>query len=232
MDFLNFYTNLYAFSIKSKNRSLLVNLRKNSFLALNTKLIKVAFDTRRINQGIDFNPRRNLQYYHRSAAFIESKTSDKIKSFLKLKAVLDSVKEDFLNNTNWLDSYARILSQTLDKTLRIEQKDFDFHQPQIDYLEELLYLRYRIKLDDIEQLNNKELRKIILDKDEKLMYESIYAIYDNKSISKNSNSNINNDQFLEKLFGNVRASKENKEVERSVVIKINDKIIEKNIDKD
>ena len=75
----------------------------------------------------------------------------------------------------WLDSYCRILSAALDRTLRIEQKDMDFFKPQMDYLEELLYLRYRLKDEDIIRLNEKELRNIILDKDERLLHKQIYA---------------------------------------------------------
>lgn len=37
---------------------------------LSPSLVKQAFDTRRIDQNLEYNPRRNLQYYQRSEAFI------------------------------------------------------------------------------------------------------------------------------------------------------------------
>ncbi len=131
----------------------------------------------------------------------------------------------------WLDSYARILSCALDRTLRIDQKDFDFFKPQLDYLDELLYLRYRLKQDDIIRLNEKEIRTIILDKDERLMYKGIYANYNLGGINKNSNNDVGKiirgpDSLADKLFGDVKASQENKNVQRSVTITINDQILD------
>ena len=38
--------------------------------SVNKPLTKIAFDTRRIDQENDYNPRQNLQYYHRSEPFI------------------------------------------------------------------------------------------------------------------------------------------------------------------
>jgi hypothetical protein len=197
---------------------------------LNKPFVKIAFDTRRINQYTDYNPRRNLQYYHRSEPFITKDSSEKIKTFFKLKTAVDSIKEDFLGDPEWLDSYCRILSAALDRTLRVEQKDMDFFKPQMDYLEELLYLRYRLKNDDITRLNEKEIRNIILDKDERLLHKQIYSNYNNGGMLK-QNSNTPQlikgpDNLIDKLFGDVKASKDNKEVSRSVTITINDKIVD------
>jgi hypothetical protein len=192
--------------------------------SLPTKFIKTAFDTRRTNQEIDYNPRRNLQNYHRSDPFISKDASEKIKTFFKLKVAVDEIKDDFLREPEWNDSYTRVLSSTLDKALRIGQNDMDFFQPHLDYLDELLYLRYRLKQEDINKIGEKELKEIILAKDEKLLYKNIYANY---KMKKDSKKEVNDDNLMEKLFGNVKASKDNKNVERTVKITINDKILEK-----
>ena len=230
LTYIEIYNILCKISSNKENKSEFFNLRKKYFNQLaSSNLIKIAFDTRRVNQDIEFNPRRNLQHYHRSESFINKDASEKIKTFFKLKTAVDSIKEDFLGDPEWLDSYCRILSATLDRTLRIEQKDFDFFKPQMDYLEELLYLRYRLKSDDINRLNEKELRNIVLDKDEKLLHKSIYANYNNGGINKTSKSETivkANDNLIDRLFGDVKASKENKEVQRSVTITINDKIVD------
>jgi hypothetical protein len=204
-------------------------------------LLKLAFDTRRIDQYSDANPRRNLQYYHRSEPFITEEVSDKIKTFFKLKFAVDAIKEEFIGDPDYLDSYCRILSFALDKTLRVDQKDMDFGKPQMDYLEELLYLRYRLKPDDINRLSEKELRSTILGRDEKLLHKEIYAQFNNGGLHKiNSNqpSMIKNqevvlpvvktqDALIEKLFGDIKASSENKNVKRSVTITIDDQIVDK-----
>lgn len=149
-------------------------------------LVKCAFDTRRTNQETYFNPRRNLQQYHRSDPFISEGAADQLKVFFKLKTAVDQIKDDFIGDSDWLDSYARILSTALDKTLRVEQKDMDFFQPQLDYLNEMLYLRYRLKQEDIEKMSEKELRSVVLGKDEKLVYKQLYSQYSNDGIKKNT----------------------------------------------
>ena len=182
-------------------------------------MVKVAFDSRRIDQENTFNPRRNLQYYHRSNAFITKDASEMLKTFFKLKTTADSIREDFQSDPSWMDSYCRILCAALDRTLRVDQKDMDFFQPQIDYLNELLYLRYRLKEDDIVRMNEQELRGIILSKDERLSYRHIFSNYNKPTPIIKAE-----DGLMDKLFSNVKANKENKEVERSVTITINDKI--------
>lgn len=143
-------------------------------------LIKQAFDTRRIDQETQFNPRRNLQYYQRSEPFISSGFSDHIKLFFKIKTSADTIKEQFIGDPDWLDSHARILCNALDNTLRIEQKDYDFFKPQFDYLDELLYLRYRLKKEDIERLSEQEIKNVLLGKDERLSMKSVFGKYDKK----------------------------------------------------
>lgn len=213
-----------------EDRSDVRELRIHSLQNLDKPIVKQAFDTRRINQYTETNPRRNLQYYHRSEPFITKDASEKISSLFKLKTAVDSIKEDFLGDPEWHDSYCRILSAALDRTLRVEQRDMDFFKPQLDYLEELLYLRYRLKEDDVVRLNEKELRNIILDKDETLLHKQIYAKYNNGGLLKHNNTSPQlikgPDNLIDKLFGEVKASKDNKEVQRSVTITINDKIVD------
>lgn len=161
-------------------------LRVHSLQNISQPLTKIAFDTRRINQDTDFNPRRNLQNYHRSTPFITKDAGEQIKTLFKLKTAVDSIKEDFASDPDYLDSYCRILSSALDRTLRTEQKDMDFFQPQMDYMNEMLYLRYRISENDILKMSENELRNIILNKDEKLFHKQIFAKYKNNYAESNS----------------------------------------------
>lgn len=197
---------------------------------LNPKLVKQAFDTRRINQNTEFNPRRNLQYYQRSEPYIDNKIAEQIKLFFKVKTAADDLRQEFIGEPDWLDSYTRILCNAIDQTLRVEQKDFDYSKSQLEYLSELLYVRYRLRPEDIEKLSQHELRNIILNKDERLLRRSIFTNYKD-GLNKNSTpqSVQMQDTLMDKLFGNVKANKENKEVERSVVITIKDKVIDQEI---
>lgn len=194
------------------------------------KIKKLAFDSRRTNQYVDYNPRRNLQYYHRSEPFLTKDASEKIKTFFKLKIVADQIKEDFEGDNDYFDSYCRILSSALDRVLRIKEADMDFSKPQLDYIDELLYLRYRLKDEDINKLAEKDLRNILLDRDEKLLHKQIFANYNNGGLNKQSkkeNENVivnGKDNLIEKLFGDVKASKENKNVKRTITISIDDSI--------
>ncbi len=133
-----------------------------------------------------------------------------------------------MGDPDWLDSNSRILCNAVDNTLRVEQKDYDFFKPQFDYLDELLYLRYRLASADIERLKEEEIREILLRKDEKLMYKSIYANYKPPVSPKlQSTGNVEReDSLAEKLFGNVKANKDNKSVERSINIIIKDSIVD------
>lgn len=204
-----------------EDRTDLRELRINSLKNLTQPITKIAFDTRRINQETEYNPRSNLQFYHRSEPYITKNSAEALKLFFKLKMAVDSLKEEFFGDPDWHSSYCRILSAALDRILRVEQKDMDFSKPQMDYLNEMLYLRYRINENDLIKLNENELKGIIINKDEKLLHKQIYSQYNNKSnIIKDSN-----DSLINKLLGEVKASKENKEVQRSLTITINDKVV-------
>ena len=211
-------------------------LRKRHYLKMTTAgseaMVKVAFDTRRFNPETDVNPRRNLQNYQRSEAFIDKESSEKIKTFFKLKTAVDSVKEDFVGDPDWHDSYCRILSAALDRTLRVEQQDMDFFKPQLDYLEEMMYLRYRLSSADIVRMSEREIRNVLVDRDEKLLHKTLYSNYREGNVEKSGRHvtlaapMINGTDLIEQLFGNVKASKDQKSVERTVTITIKDSYVE------
>jgi hypothetical protein len=214
--------------IPTRNRS--IELRKAILKDALSKdgFKKVAFDTRRIDQGLDINPRRGLQNYHRSEAFLSEAISQKLKNFSKLKKVLDKMKSKYEREPAWQDSYARVLHSTLSKGLRSEQKDDDFtdNQPgvgNLDYIEELLHVRYRLTFDDLTNLSEDNLEKRILDKDEELSHKDVQNALE---FSKRDVATQSYDTLLEKLFGNIHATKENPEVERTVTITIKDKFVE------
>lgn len=202
-----------------------------------SSITKVAFDTRRINQETDFNPRRGLQFYHRSDEFLNEALANKIKGLLKVKTATDMIKNRLGREPEWFDSYARVLNAALERVLRTGQQDNDFSDSQINYINELLYMRYRISEDQITKLNEQELEKIILNKDELLAKKDIFAELANHApiqvqgkmpqqtyvehIVKTTDTATS---MFEKLLQEVKASKDNKDVERSITITVRDKI--------
>jgi hypothetical protein len=229
----------------------------------NEQIKKVAFDTRRINEETQYNPRRGLQNYHRSEPFVSTSTAQKLASFNKLRKSVKLLENKFGKEPEWGDSYARVLLSTLDKGLRINEKDGDFsaEQPSVgslDYIGQLLHLRYRLTTEDLDKFSEEELRERILSRDEELINKQAYLglsddvvgvikntdkkneevfimgreINDTPIIRNTDDSYISRrevmvkdyDSLMDKLFGNVKASKENPEIERAVTITIKEKL--------
>lgn len=203
----------------------------------NPSLTKVAFDTRHINQEIEYNPRRGLQYYHRSEGFVKKDTAAAVNTFIKLKAAVDELKVQYLGSPEWLDSNCRVLSGSLDRILRVAQGDQEFFEPQLNYLEELMDVRYRLNLNDIERLDNNQIKSAILSKDEKLsnaVLTNNYANITNKPNLYSSSVAVapqsiqvsgGVDQLVKEILSSVKASADNNEVERSITISVKDKIV-------
>jgi len=206
-------------------------LRKLGFATYmsNNGFKKLAFDTRRIDQETEYNPRRGLQNYQRSEGFLSQAMGEKLKSFAKLRNVLSNLKKEYGREHEWQDSNARVLLSTLDKGLRTDQQDGDYSEAQpaqgsLDYIEELLQVRYRLGFEEINKLAEKDLKRVILSKDEELTRKDVNQALE---IKKGDVAEQTYDTLMEKLFGNVRASAECPEVERTVTITIKDKFVEK-----
>lgn len=254
----------------SKIREKLISTRKKALKNApnSNNLVKVAFDTRRINQETTYNPRRGLQNYHRSEPYISETMAKKIKAFSKLSSVLDTIKEEYSHEPEWQDSYARVLSSSIHKGLRTLQVDGDFSEMQpsmasLDYLDELMYVRYRLTSDNLLSMSPEDLKIAILSKDEILcnggslftksvinpqdvskysydkMVDKVISSVDNNRyddstiMTKSYDSMVDKmltsisqlkltDGLADKLFGGIKASKENKNVERTVTVNIKD----------
>jgi hypothetical protein len=211
-------------------RKLSMRLRKSGLnAAVGNGFTKVAFDTRRIDQETEYNPRRGLQNYNRSEAFVSEAISQKIVNFAKLRKVLVGLKEVYGKEPEWQDSNARVLLSTLDKGLRTDIHDGDFatNQPGVgsfDYIEELMHVRYRLGFDDLTKMGEADLKKSILSKDEELIRKDVSQALE---ITKQDVSKEGYDSLMNKLFDGCRASAENETVERTITITIRDSILNK-----
>lgn len=196
-----------------------------------SEIFKEAFDTRRIDQETEFNPRRNLQHYNRSQEYLTNDMSFKLKNFAKVQKVLYNLKNKYGKEPEWQDSNARILLSTLEKGLRTLVNDNDFTNCQpalgsLSYLEELMQVRYRLSIDDLKSFSEEKLEGIIIAKDEELTRKDTYSsLQSNSSITKQDVATNNYDSLMDKLFGNVRASAENPSIERTITISIKDSVL-------
>ena len=187
----------------------------------------MAFDTRRTDQETEYNPRRGLQNYNRSEAFLSEGTAQRVKNFAKLRNVLNGLKNIYGKEHEWQDSNARILLTAVDKGLRTAIDDGDFaiqNQPGVgsfDYLEELLNVRYRLTHDDMTRMAERDLTRVILAKDEELTRNN--QVNHALEITKGDVATKGYDSLIEKLFDGCKASSENPDVERTITITIRDR---------
>jgi len=203
------------------------DLRKVALHSLSTGngFKKLAFDTRRIDQETEYNPRRGLQNYSRSEAFVSEALEKKIVNFAKLRNVLLGLKETYGKEHEWQDSNARVLLSTLDKGLRIVANDGDFTESQpgvgsFDYIEELLHVRYRLGFDSLSKMAESDLRRVILSKDEELTRKDMGKALE---ITKKDVAKESYDTLMNKLFDGCHASAENPDIERTITITIRDR---------
>ncbi len=227
LEFYDLYNLISRGSEKVASRKQSRLLRKVAFNSLESGdgFTKVAFDTRRIDQETEYNPRRGLQNYNRSEAFLSEALSQKIKNFAKLRDVLNGLKAVYGKEHEWQDSNARILLSTIDSGLRTIAQDEDFttNQPgtgSFDYIEELLHVRYRLAHDDLNKMAAADLKKVILSKDEDLIRKDVKQALE---ITKQDVAKQGYDTLMEKLFDGCRASAENPDIERTITITIRDR---------
>lgn len=245
-------------NMSSRKESRLLRKEALGSVASGEGFNKVAFDTRRIDQEADYIPRRGLQNYHRSEKFLSDSIAQKIEAFSKLAKMLDQLKLEYGKEPEWQDSYTRVLQAAVNKGLRSEQSDGDFSDCQpsmgsLSYLEELMYVRYRLTANDIMGMTDENLRKAILHKDELLVRQGISNIRVPELVSEITPSDVSKysyDSMMEKMLStmaqvmssykpptpedtltsklfDVQATSNAPEVERTVTITIKDKIVDK-----
>ena len=190
--------------------------------------VKLAFDTRRIDQDSERNPRTNLQFWNRSQQFLEESDSRRLNIFAKLIDPLKEIQEEYSSQPEYFTSYARKLNDIVNRALRVKEGDLEVYRPQLDYLEQLLYTRYRLSLDDMSSKDKDSLKKAILKKDEDLLKRGDYL----NLTSKKSNETFTikdghsiNENIVNAIFGNNEFRREGeKKVTRTITISITDSV--------
>jgi len=166
------------------NRISRLEARNEKLANFDTGLVKVAFDTRKVNQFTDYNPRRNLQHFNRSEDYLTIATATRLNSLNRIKIAIDELERNFCTEPEWLDSYTRVLKDALDKALRISQASSDYSEKEIDYLEELIDMRYRVRLAEVVNMSIEDIKTKVLAKDQSLLHK--YSFYKNDIVYKKS----------------------------------------------
>ena len=157
---------------------------------VDTIIKKVAFDSRRIDQETERNPRTNLQYWNRSDAFIDEGDQYNIKVLAKLFKSLESIKEKYGRQPEYLDSYSRQMHEQVARALRVNAGDHDYYRPQFAYIEQILFARYRLTFDELLKWSDESIQFKFLQKDEALLKRGYYLDSTNESESKFGNDKL------------------------------------------
>lgn len=201
--------------------------------SISPSIKKYAFDTRRIDQEHSRNPRTNLQYWNRSQQFVDEEDSDKLNTFAKLIDPLNLIKKQFGNEPEYFESYARVLDGLVNRVCQLDAKDIEVFKPQLAYLEQLLFARYRLSLPDIEKLGTEALVARIMQKDEHLLKRGVYKNITSQNelesravtVKDGNGNNLTQDSVINAIFGNTNFRRDGeKKVTRTITISITDSV--------
>jgi hypothetical protein len=217
-----------TYQVKTASPSLSL-ARQKCYQSLQPNFIKQAFDTRRIDQDHDRNPRSNLQYWHRSQEFIEEEDQIKLDLFAKLLPALDRIKNKFGAQPEYLQSYAKVLHETVLRTLRVKEGDLDIYRPQINYLEQLLDTRYRLSMQSLAHMPEVELYNLLIKKDESLLKRGSFlpnsVLTSEAAINKSGDQGVTQQAIVNAIFGNNNFRKDSeKSVTRTITITVTDTV--------
>lgn len=225
----------YKIRSSEEDSSIGLSARTAALKTFQSPLVKLAFDTRRVDQETERNPRTNLQYWHRTDPFIDESDQKKLEIFAKLYKIVNGLKSKLGSQQEWHESYVRQLYDNLNRILRIKQADLDIFRPQLSYLEQIIFARYRLSMENLEKYADVELEKALLKKDEALTgkHEYLKATEDkvdvvkDSGVSKNGLEKTTQESIVNAIFGaaNLRTNGE-KTVERTITIKIVDNVVE------
>lgn len=242
-DFISFASsgnipNKLSYKISDDQEDLLIESfsRKAGLSCINQPLTKLAFDQRKFDPTKDIHPRTALQNYIRNDEYLDRTATKEVEILLKLKKPIEEIYKEYHSLPEWIDSYSRSLQNGLDRIMNISFGELELFKPQIEYLKQLLYLRYRLSLEDILSKSEEELKKIILEKDEKMVKSHTLdklkssaakeEIKKEAPIIKDSNG-LTQESIVNAIFGNnqIRRSGE-KTVERTITITIRDQVLD------
>lgn len=232
---------VYKIASSVESSEIASSARKAAFSSIlnGMSIKKYAFDARRTDQDADRNPRSNLQYWSRSQQYIDEEDQKRLEAFARLISPLEGIKNKFGNHPEYFQSFARKLHESVKSVLKVSESDLDIFRPQLDYLEQLLYARYRISLEDLTKMGSDTLRERLLSKDEDLLKRGSFLNvtgdqednnqkHANKVMVKDGDkTGLTQESIVNAIFGNNKLRREGeKSVERTITITIRDEVID------
>ena len=231
---------LYRIISSSESDQVVSSARKKALSTIYQQyhgLKKFALDTRRIDQENQNIPRKNLQYYNRSQQYVDAEANQRLSAFAELLPVLENIQQKYGNQPEYFNSYVSQLYDLVHRVVQIKNAELNVFRPQICYLEQLLYARYRLSIDDLKRINKNALEERILSKDESLLKRGQYLakttspiinqpLANKASLEKDGNTSMQ-ENLVNAIFGNNQFRRDGeKTVERTITITIRDDVIE------
>jgi len=232
---------IYKIASSAESPAIVSSARMAAFAAISNRIPikKYAFDTRRTNQEDERNPRSNLQYWSRSQQYIDEEDQKRLEAFARLISPLDGIKNKYGNHPEYFQSFARKLHESVKGVLKVKESDLDIFRPQLDYLEQLLYARYRLSLEDLTKMGSGAVEERLLSKDEDLLKRGSFINitgdqednnqkHANKVMLKDGDkTGLTQESIVNAIFGNNKLRREGeKTVERTITITIRDEVID------
>jgi len=204
------------------------------------ELRKVAFDTRRIDQETERVPRANLQYWNRSQQFLDEEAKNRIKALARLIKPLEMIRDKYGHHPEYFHSYARSLHDSVKRAIKVDDEELDIFRPQIDYLEQLLFARYRLSLEDLTKKSMAQVYDQLIKRDEELIRRDAYLKITNDAHDENVKQSAfsmskdgdglnasTQESIINAIFGKQDLRRDGeKKVERTITITIKDEVVE------
>jgi hypothetical protein len=190
-------------------------------------MIKLAFDTRRVNQDEERNPRSNLQYWHRQDPFVSPELQIRIDRLARMLLPLQEIKTLYSNDSNWHTSYVRKLAEDFERILRVREADSDIVESQISYLEQLLNVRYQLTTERLDKVSAEEFKSAVMMKDEDLLKVGMRRHQSTKeaTMTKDGLDGQTGQSIINAIFGNNQIRRDGeKTVTRTITISITDTV--------
>ena len=72
----------------------------------------------------------------------------------RLLKPLDKIRDEYGHQPEYFQSYARTLHDSIKRAVKVDADELEIFKPQLDYLVQLIFARYRLNLEDLEKMSD------------------------------------------------------------------------------